>query len=639
MSDLTPVLDPIIGRRPVGLDFETYYDDKCSVVKLGVDAYCRHPDFDPYLIAVTDGNEKWVGEPKDFNFSALEGETVVSHNAGFDRQVFHWGVRNGKWDDVRYKEWHCTANLSAYLCDHRSLSSAVEHLFGRKLSKDVRDRAKTKRVADMKREGWWDDMIAYGASDTVECQRIFADFGHLWPTYERRLSELTYKQCSQGVFVDKERLHDLKQQAQIALIKAETALPWLETNKPTSTKAIAEECRKHGIPCPPIKSHSDDGEELFEEWQTLFAPRFPWVQAVTAWRRLNKFVGFLEKIEERLRPDGSMGFELKFYGAHTGRWSGGGGLNMLNLRKIPLLLDSEWKLNLDDDRDVMAAQQYEDTQTWPEWVAHVLDVRGVFIPKPGMKFVISDLSQIEPRVLNWLVGNYEFLELLKGGMALYEAHARATMGWTGGVLKKESKDKYAMAKARVLALGYGAGWEKFIGMAFTYAGVKLDEATSRSQVTQFREDNPLIVKGWNKLDDQFRAAVGGDFHIELPNGRKLNYHDVKRSVRTRQDKKTKEITKSFEYTARTGDKRASFYGGKLMENATQAAARDVFCEGLLRLEDAGIHSVWTIYDETVTQVPLDTDPEDVRGLMAQTPDWLSGCPIDATAENADRYKK
>ena len=82
------------------------------------------------------------------------------------------------------------------------------------------------------------------------------------------------------------------------------------------------------------------------------------------------------------------------------------------------------------------------------------------VPRPGKEFIICDLSQIEPRVLAWLCGDTVLLDQLANGVPLYEAHARATMGWTGGNLKKENAELYSLAKARVLGLGYGCGAAK-----------------------------------------------------------------------------------------------------------------------------------------------------------------------------------
>ena len=248
-ADVTPLLEPRLKPLAISFDYETYYDKECSVKTLGADAYCRHPKFDPYLISVCDGYEAWAGHAKDFNWGALEGETVVAHNAAFETQVTSWGVRNGRWPDVKVKEWLCTANMSAYLCDRRSLDQASAFLLGRKVDKGVRDRAKGKTPDDMIREGWWEDMLKYGRGDVTDCLELFTKHGHKWPAFERRLSRLTIDQSTRGVHIDTDRLHGLKLAAQTALIKAEAALPWIATgSKPTSPLAVAESAARRAFP-------------------------------------------------------------------------------------------------------------------------------------------------------------------------------------------------------------------------------------------------------------------------------------------------------------------------------------------------------------------------------------------------------
>src|SRR6185369_3555960 len=97
-----------------------------------------------------------------------------------------------------------------------------------------------------------------------------------------------------------------------------------------------------------------------------------------------------------------------------------------------------------------------------------------------MKMLVSDLSQIEPRVLAWLVKDKVALAAMAAGDSPYVAHAKASMDWNPsnpkwvkGDLKKEDPGSYALAKVRVLGLGYGAGWRKFITMAQTMAGLDI----------------------------------------------------------------------------------------------------------------------------------------------------------------------
>jgi len=397
----------------------------------------------------------------------------------------------------------------------------------------------------------------------------------------------------------------------------------VEGAKPTSTKAIAAQCRKHGIPCPPVKSH-DGGEEKFSLWETTYGPKFPWVAAVANWRSMGKFLGSLERVKAWLRPDGTMPFGLKYFGAHTGRWSGDNGLNMQNLRKDPIWLDS---LCMPVETPTPLGKGY-------------LDIRKLFIPRPGKKMITCDLSQIEPRVLAWLAGNHELLENIRSGVAIYEAYARQVLGWTGGVLKKEDPALYKRAKAEVLALGYGCGAKKYVEAAWTLAEYKVEPENAQKQVNEFRASNPKTVALWKHLDQEFRNSCGSTFEMGLPSGRVMRYPNVRRELRRFLDPETEKRVSKVVFTADVGGVHKPHYGGLLTENLVQAASRDVFCEHLITLDKTpGIRILFTVHDEAVLECDPEITAKQVEGIMSQTPPWLEGCPIGAEAQEIPHYLK
>jgi hypothetical protein len=260
------------------------------------------------------------------------------------------------------------------------------------------------------------------------------------------------------------------------------------------------------------------------------------------------------------------------------------------------------------------------------------------------------------------------LQLLGSGLGPYEAHAISTMGWKAGSippLKKANSKMYALAKARVLALGYGAGWEKFIKMAMTLAGLDITEddpewieephpltgvlqkksgfgKRSREIVKEFREQNPLIAGQdgiWKRLDSMFKRSVGEDFTMTLPSGRKMVYTKVRCEKRLKPNHETKKPEWQDVYTAEVGGKRYQNYGGKLTENITQAVARDVFGEHLIAMEDNGWTNLFSVHDEAVLEVDQDVSAKDVEHTMSKCPEWLKGCPIAAEAKEVEFYCK
>lgn len=257
-----------------------------------------------------------------------------------------------------------------------------------------------------------------------------------------------------------------------------------------------------------------------------------------------------------------------------------------------------------------------------------VDLRGMFVPRPGHTFIISDLGQIEQRVLSWLAGDNRMMEVLETGVSVYEAHARATMGWTGGALKHENPQLYRLAKARVLGLGYGAGAAVFVQIAKTMAGLDIEMSQAQRVVAEYLRTNPLITDLWRRLDRAFALAQGRDFNLPLPSGRRLIYRNVQRA--------------GSGYSAEVQGRRVSFFGGKLTENLTSATARDVLGHILLRLADAGLRVVLHVHDEVVVEVPtaeLDTAVHKVESIMTTTPDWLTGLPLSAETFTSTQYTK
>ena len=661
----------------IGLDYETFFDTRegYGIRELGAWRYCHDSRFDPYLLSIADGDTTWAGSPKNFNWDALEGATLLSHNKYFDSLVYERMVELGTAPRIKFADWHCTANLSTYRCMRRDLKSAAHYLLGHTLSKAVREDADGRHWGDYSAEDR-QEMLKYAGSDARECRELWMRESDKWPLPEQRLSNLTIRQGQRGVQINVDLLRKYLDTAYEMLRVAELDLPWMKSGKkPTSPKAVAEECRKAGIPCAPVKTH--DGVEAYDDWAIAYSPNYPWVKAYTDYRVINKFISTLETIKTRMSDEGIFRFDLLYFGAHTGRWAGAGGFNMQNMRKEPLFCDHNYRMITHKGQLIEIRKEIISTKKLPSSVMIALDIRALFTARPGKKLILSDLSQIEPRVLAWFAGDDTMLGLLAKGQSPYEAHARSTMKWIGGELKSGDPKLYSLAKARVLGLGYGCGWKKFITVAQVMAGLDITEGdpelvpvltsdgehaldkdgnlkfesgygfNSRRIVKDFRDSNPLTVNLWKALDDQFRQSLGEDCIIGLPSGRELRYPDVRQERKAVADPEDpKKIKHKWVYTAMTFDQdrrailRKPFYGGLLCENLVQATARDVFAEHLLSLDDTpGIETLWSVHDEAINEVDLEVNTKDVERIMSVTPEWLPGCPISAQAVETPCYLK
>ena len=596
--------------RTIAIDFETYYDKECTVKRLGNWGYTRHPAFDAYMVSVTDGEQSWCGHPKDFNWDALADSLLLAHNAAFDSSVYDALVEKGLAPRLNVR-WQCTANLTSYLCNRRDLKGSAAYLLGRSMSKEMRGKATGMRYEDFVAKGMWDDMVKYAAGDAEACYQLWLRFHSRWPAHEQFLSQHTMDMMRHGVQINEELLYDYIDALTPEVIRLNKVLPWIAAGeKPTSPKAIAEQCKKTGIPVPPVKAHY---EEAWDNWLEAHAD-IPWVKAISEYRIANKMLTMLNTLSNRVRGDGRVECQLKYWGGHTGRYSGDAGFNFQNMRRRPLKLPC----------------------------GTAVDVRKLWVAKPGHKLVISDLTQIEPRVLNWYAKDWAFLELLATGMNVYEAHARVAMGWTGGKLKEEDPDTYKIAKIRVLQLGYQSGAEKLRTTMIRESGEDVPLERCQQIVEEFRASSPKVVDLWKQFDTVFKGSVGDDYITQLPNGREMLYEKVQQSsefVREEDENGKSKMVRKRKVTAEVGGKRYGFYGGKLVENLVQATARDVFVEGLIRLAKAGAKHVFHVHDEHVLEVPSDVDVKDVHALVAQPVEWLPGCPIGSSVAETPHYMK
>jgi hypothetical protein len=648
-----------MAQKIIAIDFETFYTSQYSLKHMIPEEYCSDDNFDAYLMSADDGETQWAGPPAEYDWSQLEDAVVLAHNKRFDYVVWLRLAELGIVPAPKFREFHCTANLTSWYCNRRPLADATRFILGQYVSKGARTDMKDKRWSDLSPEQQG-AMIEYAKGDVIWCRKLWMEIGHLWPQHERELSNLTIEQGMAGVTIDEKLLGYFLSVTRAALEQTKVNFPWHLEYAPTSPKAVALECRKVGIPCPPVKKEDEEGHAL---WENTYADQFPWVKGVSAYRSLAKLVSTFETVQRRIRSDGTMPFALKYFGAHTGRWSGDGNLNLQNPRKDDLLITQAGFMETDKAHCDAAKKEKKATGQYPTWVKHAVNFRHLIVPAAGKKMIIADLCQIEPRVLAWCAGDEEFLELIRKGISPYEAFARKN-GWTGGVLKKEDPALYDLAKIQVLGLGYGCGWRKFISIAAD-AGINLtkddpefevlvdpltqEEKTiegygkrARAIVRAFREASPKITGLWRRLDAEFKRSIGEDFVIRLPSGRAMSYRKVKRECRMVPDPTEENPNKKkakWVFTAQVGYKRESLYGGLHTENLVQSTARDVFGEIVLRLYRAGLKILFTCHDEVILEVEPDVTVAAIEQAMNYTPDWIEGCPVAAEAKEVAHYLK
>jgi len=654
----------------LAVDFETYYDTDYSLKKMDAYSYVHHPKFDAYLMSVygvvdggcgipaadslssdlcppTSGTFRWVGHPRDFkHWHLFKNAILLAHNATFDSLVFR------RLQELKIipsplssdlcplssgQTWCCTASLAVYLQAPRSLKGACKQLLDIDVDKTQRSKAMGQSGDDLFGN---EALFAYALEDARLCFLLWEKFSHQWPKDEQELATLTFEWAQQGIGVDLQTLEKSIQTLEIQRFNAVQLLPWVDDFKedtPLSHRQLAIACRKAGIPCPESLAMDDPD---CEAWEEKYGPDYPWVDAMRIFRRTNMLLSRFYTVRNRTIPSvdatasrssesdlcppssdlcnpaiGRFPYALKYFGAVPGRWSGDAGFNVQNM---------------------------------PRGELFGADLRKCFVPKAGNVFIIADLCQIEPRILAWLIEDEAFLSLVRSGVDIYEAHARSTMSYSdSSPLKTIDPAKRALAKARVLGLGYGCGPKKFVTVAKTLGGIDISFADAKKTVADFRSKNPRISRLWNNLDRDFKRSAGGDYSIELPSGRELRYFNVAKTPRG--------------YYAAATERRGtprSLYGCLLTENLVQATARDLFAHHLLEIHrylNPNTHTlnhthtpsaigrvVFHVHDEVIVEVPesrADEVREKIQVIMSTTPDWLSGCPVAAEAGIFKRYTK
>lgn len=335
---------------------------------------------------------------------------------------------------------------------------------------------------------------------------------------------------------------------------------------------------------------------------------------------------------------------IQFYGANrTGRFSG----RLIQVQNLP----QNHLEPLEEARELIRNEDLDAILGKFGAVSTVLSelIRTAFIPKPGYRFIVSDFSAIEARVLAWLSKEEWRLELFKNGGDIY---CKSASKMFGVPVEKNGINKELRQKGKIaeLALGYNGGVNAL--KSFGAVAMGIQESELKPMVDKWRAANPNIVRLWRMLDKVTKYVVTkrtsyecyglkfsyerGIMFIELPSGRRLAYCKPRLGVNAFGSEC---ITYEGIGTGKKWE-RIETFGGKICENIIQAVARDVLVESMMRLHKAGYKITMHIHDEVVLEVQDDVSSvEEVCRIMAITPNWAKDLPLNADGYECKFYKK
>lgn len=353
-----------------------------------------------------------------------------------------------------------------------------------------------------------------------------------------------------------------------------------------------------------------------------------------------------EAMERSMCKDTRVRGLLQFYGAATGRWAG----RLVQVQNLPR--NSMQALDL--ARNLLLEKNYEALDLFFDSVPDVLSqlIRTAFIPSKESRFIVSDFSAIEARVIAWLAGEKWRIDVFNSHGKIYEASASQMFGVPIEEITKESELR-RKGKISELALGYQGSVGALKAMGAIDMGLTEDEL--KPLVDTWRRSNPNIVKLWWDVEAAAIKAVkgrmtitmqhnlklsyrSGILFITLPSGRSLAYVRPKIEIDERFNKDKLTFEGIMPGTRKWG--RVDTYGGKLTENIIQAIARDCLAESMIRLDRAGYKIAFHVHDEVVLDVPKAKGSlKEVEAIMGEDIPWAPGLPLGAEGFEADYYKK
>ncbi len=679
------------------LDLETYND---VPIQNGTYAYAASAEIMLFAWAIDDGPvhvwDRTTGETMPVElYAALTdpGVALCAHNSMFDRAVLNhlWHTQLPRWRDTMVKALsHSLPGSLGDLCDILKVpvdkakdkdGRQLVHLF----CKPRPATSKLRRATRDTHPQEWARFVDYAALDISAMREIDKKLPS-WNYGGDELALWHLDQCinDRGFAVDTDLVHAAMRavdRAQKLLARRAQEITGGAVQAATQRDALLRHLiAAYGVDLPDMQQSTLERRindpELPAELRELLAIR---LQASTSSTAKYK------TLARAVNADGRLRGTLQFNGAsRTGRWAG----RLFQPQNLPrpTLEQDLIEIGVDvlkaDAADLIFGNVMALTSS---------AIRSCIVAPPGCKLVVSDLSNIEGRVLAWLAGENWKLQAFRDydtgkGHDLYKlAYAKSF----GTQPDSVTKDQRQIGKVQELALGYEGGVGAFLTFAVAY-GIDLEamgehaigaipptiltEATRalewakqqkrplfglsdrawlvcESFKRSWRQAHPAIVSFWSALEDAARTATqrpgetfdcralklrrdGTWLRVRLPSGRCLCYPAA-------QIDETGKLSYLGinQYSRKWG--RLKTYGGKLAENVTQAVARDVLAASLPAIEAAGYRIVLTVHDEVITEAPDSPryNPEHLAALMSTNPVWAQGLPLASAGFEAARYRK
>jgi DNA polymerase len=607
----------------ITIDFESYYDKEYSLSKMTTEEYINDPRFEVIGVGIKydDLPSEWyAGDDAasalyDLSCHASE-HAILCHNTLFDGAILSWkyGIKPGMWFDTL-----CMARALHGTEVSGSLKALVERYKLGVKGNEVHDAIGKKLVdfdqVSLERYG------VYCCNDVDLTYRLFQRLSQDFPDSEYQLIDLTLRMYTQPT-LESDSLLLTDKLGEVRALKSTTLSKLIEVTGVADEEAVRQILASNpkfakilkGLNVTiPMKVSPATGKDTYalakndEGFIQLLEHPDPTVQELCRVRlgtkstieesRIARFIGVAT------RNYGLIPVPLKYYGAHTGRWSGMDGVNFQNL----------------PSRDKAKKT-----------------LKNAIMAPVGHLIINSDSSQIEARVLAWLADQKDLVESFAKGEDVYSTFASKV--YDRPISKKDVIERF-VGKICQLGLGYGTGATK-LQSTLKLGGADLTVEKCKEIVDLYRSTNDRIPVLWRRCDNALSSMMQGQSAtigvkglievnkdgIRLPNGLHIRYNNL------RLDEGGRPL-----YDSRKGP--VNIWGGAMVENIVQALARNVIGDQM-RWISKYYRPVLTVHDALVYVVPeadIEQAMEFITLCMSTPPAWAEGLPVACEAKQGRTY--
>lgn len=638
----------------IHLDFESR--SEVDIWECGAWAYSVHPSTEILCMAyaIDDGPVQLVEyenislQPDDLINEIKKGTLVAAYNALFEECMWqNILIKKYGYPRIPLKQWRCVMAKSLASAYPRSLKECALAL-NAPIQKDEAGKRVMMRMCKPKLSGGWNDdpadfqaLYDYCVQD-VETERCVDKMLPDLIPQEQTIWFLDQLINQRGIYVDKKAIERVLQFIEIQTKNLNDIVADVSEGKLDGVSrrmAVLNWCKTQGVD---IKGYTKSdvrdtlSKDIPDAVRTVLDTKLQLGRTSTAkYRAMYESTDDTNKIRDL----------LIYHGATTGRWSG----KLIQLQNLPKgdVKDTDQAIKI---LKKSSLEQFE--MLYPDVMGTLSAcIRGMIITSPGHDLIVADYNAIEARVLMWLAKEEYGLKQFSEGQDLYVKMAQLIYS-----SDTVSKDQRALGKAAVLGCGYSMGPTKF-HQTCTSWGIPISLDLAEKAVKTYREIYGAVRNSWYEQERAaIRAVTQGStpvdcgrvrwqmdnnvLYCELPSKRRLSYPNPSLDYVETSWGEKKVALHFYSVDSKNKWSKGSTYGGKLVENITQAVARDLLAQAMLTLEQSGYRVTFSVHDEIVSEVPETFGSvAEFTKIMCKLPKWAAGLPIAAEGWRGKRYKK